>query len=321
MNRKPGREELVYSWHRQHYFTLESTREEVLSGLHRLVGVLGLEHFAGFLLRISHDRSPLLRPPATLTSYPKAWIDPYLARSFYLGDPVLHAARWSHRPFFWGPNRFLEPYTPRQRRVLEAAGAHGIRYGLGIPVHGPMGSCGVFILANGDPERLRRATQGEQDQLYAVALDVHDYLLRGAMAKVRKEEDALELRSSSLLRRREKEALWWTREGYPAKQVGRLLGLTEYTVHRYLSDAQQKLDCRTKVEAAMRAFRAGLLHREPEGEVRRRRWKGNPAGESGGRRVGEREKKKKKKKKKEEYAAGRRDGMDRGKESGEDGGD
>ena len=158
-------------------------------------------------------------------------------------------------------------------RVLEAAGDHSIRYGLGIPVHGPMGSCGVFILADGDPERLRRATGGEQDQLYAVALDVHDYLLKGAMAKVRKEEDALGIRSPGFLASREKEALWWTREGYPAKRVGSLLGLTEDTVHRYLSDAQQKLGCRTKYEAAMRAFRMGLLHREPDGEVRRRRKK------------------------------------------------
>ncbi|MXY65411.1 MAG: helix-turn-helix transcriptional regulator [Gammaproteobacteria bacterium] len=134
-----------------------------------------------------------------------------------------------------------------------------------------MGSCGVFLLSDGDPEWLRRTTQGEQDQLYAVALDVHDYLLRGAMAKVRKLEDALDWRSPSLLRPREKEALLWTREGYPAKRVGSLLGLTEDTVHRYLSDAQQKLGCRTKFEAAMRAYRAGLLYRDSGGEVKRRR--------------------------------------------------
>lgn len=69
--------------------------------------------------------------------------------------------------YSWGPNRFLEPYRPRQRRVLEEAGTHGIRCGLGIPVHGPMGSCGVFLLSDGDPEWLRRTTEGEQDQLSA----------------------------------------------------------------------------------------------------------------------------------------------------------
>ena len=273
MEKKPGREELVYSWHRQYYFNMNSTPAEVQAGLHRLIGVLGVAHFACFLLRISHDRSPLLRPPATLTNYPQAWMGPYLTRSLYLGDPVLHQARWSHRPFFWGPNLFLEPYRPRQRRVLEEAGAHGIRYGLGVPVHGPMGSCGVFLLSDGDPEWLRRRTEGEQDQLYAVALDVHDYLLQGVMAKVGKLEDTLDWRSPGLLRQREKEVLLWTREGYPAKRVGSLLGLKEDTVHRYLSDAQQKLGCRTKFEAATRAFRAGLLYGDSGEAVRMRRWR------------------------------------------------
>ena len=66
---------------------------------------------------------------------------------------------------------------------------------------------------------------------------------------------------------------------------GSEMGLTTYTVHRYLSDAQQRLGCGTKNEAAVLAYRSGLLHESPWTNPRRRRLR-RPAtitmGEPGG---------------------------------------
>ncbi len=285
MEKIPTREELVFSWQQQYYFNRNSTRTAVQEGLHRLIEDIQLEHFAVFLLRITHDRSADLRPPEAFTSYPRAWIEYYIRRSFYLADPIFHEARRTNRPFYWGLNLFLEPYLPRQRRVMEEASAHGIQFGFAIPVHGPLGSFGVFILANEDPVWLRRVTCRERERLHAVALDMHEYLLERALRKVRKVEDALSLRNPGLLPPREREALLWTLEGHPAKAVGLRMGLTTYTVHRYLSDAQQRLGCGTKNEAAVRAYRSGLLHESPWTNPRRRRLR-RPAtitmGEPGG---------------------------------------
>ncbi|MDE0097346.1 MAG: LuxR family transcriptional regulator, partial [Gammaproteobacteria bacterium] len=259
MRRKSRREELMYSWHCQYYFHFTSTRKEVHAGLHRMIRDLQVDHFACFLIRISQDRSPILRPPEAFTSYPRAWIESYIRSASYLPDPIIHEARGTCEPFYWGTDRFLKPYSPLQRRVIEEAGEHGIRFGLAIPVHGPTGSFGVFIVTHRNLAWLKKRTEGEYARLYAVAFDVHEYMLDRAVAKVRRVEDALDLRDPGLLRKHEKEVLYWTLEGYPAKVIGHILGLTKNTVNQYLNVVREKLGCRTKFEAAVRASRYGLL--------------------------------------------------------------
>ena len=117
----------------------------------------------------------------------------------------------------------------------------------------------MFILADGDLEWLMRATEREQHQLYAIAFDVHEYMLDRAVAKARRVEDALDHRDPDLLRKHEKEVLYWVLEGYPVKVISKMLGLTVNTVNQYLNVAKEKLGCRTKFEVAVRASRFGLL--------------------------------------------------------------
>ncbi|MXY66369.1 MAG: helix-turn-helix transcriptional regulator [Gammaproteobacteria bacterium] len=76
---------------------------------------------------------------------------------------------------------------------------------------------------------------------------------------MRRVEDALDLRDPDLLKKHEKEVLYRTLEGYPAKVISKMLGLTVNTVNQYLNVAKEKLGCRTKFEAAVRASRYGLL--------------------------------------------------------------
>ena len=264
MRRKSRREELMYSWHCQYYFHFTCTRKEVHAGLHHLIQDLQVDHFACFLIRLSHDRSPILRPPEAFTSYPRAWIESYIRSASYLPDPIIHEARWTNEPFYWGPGLFLKPYSPLQRQIIKDAGEYGIRYGLAIPVHGPTGSFGVFILAHRNLVWLKKRTEGEYARLYAVAFDLHEYMLDRAVAKARRVEDVLDLRKPELLRKHEREVLYWTREGYPAKVIGHILGLTKNTVNQYLNVVRERLGCRTKFEAAVRASRFGLLLGSPD---------------------------------------------------------
>ena len=258
-NKRPTRDDLIHSWLDHPYFHMRSTEEEVMEGLHNLIRDLNLDHFAFFLVRVSHDRTPVLRPPSTLTSYPREWINPYLRRHYYLADPVFHEVRWSNRPFYWGSEQFLKPFSTRQKKVLEDAGKHGLRYGLAVPVHGCMGSIGVFNLVDEDPEWLRRSTQGHHRRLYAVALDLHELLLHRVLEIVQKEEMAQGKGNSYVLTYRERECLLWTMEGYSAKDVGRVLGLKGASVERYLSNLNTKMGCGNKFASAIRGYRNGTL--------------------------------------------------------------
>ncbi len=217
----------MYSWHCQYYFHFTCTRKEVHAGLHHLIQDLQVDHFACFLIRLSHDRSPILRPPEAFTSYPRAWIESYIRSASYLPDPIIHEARWTNEPFYWGPGLFLKPYSPGQRQIIKDAGEYGIRYGLAIPVHGPTGSFGVFIVAHRNLVWLKKRTEGEYARLYAVAFDLHEYMLDRAVAKARRVEDAWDLRKPELLRKHEREVLYWTGEGYPAKVIGAYSGSDE----------------------------------------------------------------------------------------------
>ncbi|MFT3819802.1 MAG: LuxR C-terminal-related transcriptional regulator [Rubrivivax sp.] len=58
---------------------------------------------------------------------------------------------------------------------------------------------------------------------------------------------------------RELEVLRWAADGKSEKEIGRALGLSYHTVSKYLDTAQARLGCRTRIEAVVRVYRAGLL--------------------------------------------------------------
>lgn len=58
---------------------------------------------------------------------------------------------------------------------------------------------------------------------------------------------------------RELEALQWTAEGKTAWEVGEILGISEQTASRHLSNATRKLDCVNKYHAVVKAMRMGLV--------------------------------------------------------------
>lgn len=61
------------------------------------------------------------------------------------------------------------------------------------------------------------------------------------------------------LTQRELEALRWTMEGKTAWEVASILGISEQTAVRHLSNATRKLRCVNKHHAVVTAMRLGLL--------------------------------------------------------------
>lgn len=243
----------------QRYFRPEDDREAVAAGLRRLVGDIGLDHFAFGLHR--HPRDPAAPcQPGGLASWPRPWLERYAARRYCLIDPVCDLARRSLRPFYWGQGRFLRRFARPQRRVMEEMAAHGLLCGLAIPVRCAHGGIGVFSVAAADPKRLREAVRSAHERLFAAAFDAHDHLLD----RTRDPQGPGAGRAGTdppraALTVRERECLSWTLEGHTAREVAALLGLSAHTVNRYASSAARKLGCANKHHAAVRALRQGLL--------------------------------------------------------------
>ncbi|MDE0520743.1 MAG: autoinducer binding domain-containing protein [Boseongicola sp.] len=216
--------------------------------LQRLTDDLGLDHFAYRMFRPPSDDDL-----AGFASYPREWQDRYLKRRYLQIDPVADVALKQARPFFWGRGRFLRAFRKQQRRVYDEAAVFGIVAGLTIPVRCGRGWVGALNVAASDARRLRDAVRCEHERLFAAAFDAHDAVVNEKLAAPEKEvpEAGLTLR--------ERECLLWALEGKTAGETADILGLSVFTVNRHASTATDKLGCRNKHHAAMRAFRAGLL--------------------------------------------------------------
>lgn len=240
------------SWLRHSYFQPEDTAAQVTAGLGRLVDELGLDYFSFGLVRPPRD-GVVDCQSATLASYPQEWIDRYARRHYLRLDPVVDLTARSAKPFYWGHGRFLRAFRKQQRLVFEEARTFRIVNGLAIPVRCARGAVGVFNVVSSDAKRLREATHGEHERLFAAAYDTHDFVLKECLAA--KAEDG----SGPCLSVREKECLVWTTEGKTAEEVAAILGLSVFTVNRHASVAARKLGCLNKHHAAFRALRAGLI--------------------------------------------------------------
>lgn len=239
-------------WFENSYFHPGDTAPEVQSKLESLVEDLGLDYFGYGLLR-PLESGVLEMGTSALGNYPVEFIDRYIQGRYHLIDPVCELSVRMNRPFYWGPGRFLRAFRKPQRRVLDEARAFGIVYGLAIPVHGPNGAVGTFVVATEHAKRLLDAVGGEYQRLIAAAYDAHDFAVGAVTGAL--EGDVVE----SLLTVRERECLLWTAEGKTAAEVAAVLGLSVSTVNHHMSAAAGKLGCVNKHHAVVRALRAGLI--------------------------------------------------------------
>ncbi|MDE0520742.1 MAG: autoinducer binding domain-containing protein [Boseongicola sp.] len=216
--------------------------------LQHLIDDLGLDHFAYGMFKLPPDDGL-----AGFANYPQEWQDRYLKRRYFQVDPVAEVTLKQARPFFWGRGRFLRAFRKQQRRVFDEAAVFGIVAGLAIPVRCGRGGVGSLNVAASDARRLRDAVRCEHERLFAAAFDAHDAVVNERLGTPEKEvpEAGLTLR--------ERECLLWTIEGKTAEETADILGLSVFTVNRHASTAANKLGCRNKHHAAMRAFRADLL--------------------------------------------------------------
>ncbi len=236
-------------WLAQPWFQPDGSSEEVMRGLRRMAWDLGVDHFFFVMPRGADGLPRNGDEPVSLSNLPRRWRDRYAEREYHRLDPVLQLASRKVRPFYWWWEEFPRSLPKAQRRVLVEAGQYGLLNGLAIPVRGTHGSFGVLGLVDADAARLRSATLNEHGRLWAVALDVHDFLLGQATGP----------NPVPNLSERERVCLALTLEGYEASRVSAEIGLSKFSVNKYVSSAQRKLGCGNKFEAAMQAMRLGLL--------------------------------------------------------------
>lgn len=61
---------------------------------------------------------------------------------------------------------------------------------------------------------------------------------------------------------RESQSIYWTAQGYSAKEVARIMAIAPKTVENYLNSSQEKLGCSNKQQLVLSSHLTGLLTKD-----------------------------------------------------------
>jgi DNA-binding CsgD family transcriptional regulator len=191
----------------------------------------------------------LLRPPrgaVILHNYPAEWVRAFSELDFYYVDPVSHHANRSLTPFFWDAEEFHAELTAPQLEIMEEARRFGIEHGYTVPIHAPRSlgafraSCSVVPDSNAVDAESYLAVQLMSPYMYAA-------LSREAEAKSGGH-------APRGLTRRERQCLELAAQGKSDWVAGRILGISERTVHNHIEHAKRRLGVATRVQAIVHAL-------------------------------------------------------------------
>lgn len=221
------------------------SQDDVAQKLDGLVKRYGLRGY--LLINVPSETSSDFSSNVLLTSWPDEMLKTYDHAGLIFGSPVIERLRQSTNPFTYDADR-----TNRRRIDGKAAIAsnlfdrHGMSRGAYFPAHNSAGLRGALAFG-GTRETLNPL---EMAELNAVA----NLIFTGVV------EQRAGRRQNVSLSRREIECLSWASAGKTSVEMSEILGLSEYTVNHYLNRATRKLDAVNRVQAVVKAIRAGLLN-------------------------------------------------------------
>lgn len=167
-------------------------------------------------------------------------------------DPVWHHCTRSSAPIVWDRATYQRA---GQVALWDAMAQAGVRSGIAAPSRS---QDRVFILRL-DSEQLQVASSVEISQLVGRVQLLATYADAAAQhLGLFPTPDPLPIELASLTPR-ELEVLKWAADGKTEWETGKILSLSQHTVSEHLESAARRLNCATKIQAVVRAYRAGLL--------------------------------------------------------------
>ncbi|WP_137820961.1 autoinducer binding domain-containing protein [Pseudomonas sp. D(2018)] len=213
--------------------------------------VIRVAHGLGFAYVAYGSRQlfPLSRErPFVINNYPLSWQAAYVANGYLNIDPYVKKALSSAFPVIWDAE--LKARVPS---FWEDAGAHGLVEGWG-----------QSILSRGQQSLVTFARPSEPITIVELRskqakLSWLGNITHLGMERVRELGQDTGAECFVHLSQREKEVLKWTADGKTAADVSIILNISERTVNFHIQSCLQKLDCQSKISAAVKASLMGLL--------------------------------------------------------------
>jgi LuxR family quorum-sensing system transcriptional regulator CciR len=217
--------------------------------LREAVQALGFDHF---LLQGAAGRIWLadLPPGWTQAAAPSA-------------DAVLAVSSQSYAPFLWSDIPRLLPLTRGQRDFLDAAHAAGTGAAVTAPVHRARGGseaggysifagCCSFLMTSG--ASLPLGSLAAAHYIGALAFDAAEILRQEYVP-----QDRPAVPRGPQLTPRQRDCVVLVAQGKSDWQIGRLLGISESTVHKHVEDAKRRFGVSTRIQLVVRSLRDARL--------------------------------------------------------------
>ena len=190
------------------------------------------------------------RPDMKSHGLPDEAIEQYLAGRHYRDNPILQRAQRSAEPVYWDEIDDMV-LSANEKYFVEEFQKVGLRYGVGIPAHGPDGRRGQFGLGfGGDVRRLDRAVLADYRWVCQLTHLRYCALILPTLGPLPE------------LSNRETEVLAWVARGKSNGTIGQILGISANTVDAHLRRIYLKLGVFDRISAAVRGIGVGLIHAE-----------------------------------------------------------
>lgn len=230
-------------------FDEKASRCRILSELSELMAAvvleLGFERFAmvhGLWFRL--PRARLVR----LDNYGD-FAERFIARQYYLYDPVMLASQRTNRAFTWSEVPGLVPMARRQQDILRDAQSFGLCNGFTVPISvvgEPPGSCSFVTPRDELPSRWHcRAAALVAASAFHAARNLCGYPAR--------------VLAISTISPRKLEILRFAAIGKTDPEIAMILGLSRTTIETYMAQLRRALDVYSRTQLCVTAVRFGLI--------------------------------------------------------------
>ncbi len=219
-------------------FSAALTREDAFTAANVCAGQLGFPYLIYAPVRNHPDASRNW----SATTYPESWQQIYIQKNYLARNPTRHKALVAQNPFTWSE---LEHSLPRlDTAVFHDCRAAGMRDGLVVPVHGPLGLTVAIGFACEQADAINPNTT---PMLQLIAWRLHHAFDEPASA------------GCVRLTPREIELLLLMADGLGNDQIATKLTISDNSVEWHLKNIFRKLEVSNRTGAVVKALKQGLL--------------------------------------------------------------
>ena len=216
--------------------------QQIKEFLFHLIDTLQVDYF---LLGISFPLSIIKSDILIIDNYPEGWRKIYEDLRLIRKTPIVRYCAENHSPIFWSQ------VDDEEIQEIKKTLFSGYQAGFTLPLHGPMGTFGIFNLS-------LAAGNSNCESSLLKALPTAQLViphLQDAIMRIRKEQDVKKVKFTT----REIECLTWATEGKSAWEIAKILDCSERTITFHLNNATTKLNCTNRYQAISKAILTGVI--------------------------------------------------------------